>query len=288
MKYKDLYKENQFEEGEFPIRLKKIDSTSSEYVINSHWHEEFEILRVLSGELSLFVNNDLYKLKTGDIAFVNCTNVHRTEPKNCKYEYIDIDLQIMRTKLGSIYQKYFMPMQSCKLSAIPVLPSGKSATSAAINNLFTILSEKKDFYELNLLSSLYGIFELMFKNNYICETTVSRKEIKQSAVVSNLMHWIEDKYTDTITLTILAEKAQLNKNYICKIFKESTGKTPIEYVNEIRIKNVCKELETGKKSIAQIASDNGYKDMSYFCKVFKKHTGITAKKYISQLGMDIE
>ena len=89
-------------------------------------------------------------------------------------------------------------------------------------------------------------------------------------------------------LTILAEKAQLNKNYICKIFKESTGKTPIEYVNEIRIKNVCKELETGKKSIAQIASDNGYKDMSYFCKVFKKHTGITAKKYISQLGMDIE
>lgn len=241
------------------------------------------MVHVISGELNLYINNTLIILKSGDVALINCRNIHRTEPKNCTYEYINFDLQIFKNKFSTIYSTHMEPLQKGTISTVSIIPPEYRQINSAVKQLFTTLSLHDKFYELSTFTLLFVIFNSLFKANLIQESTITNKEIKQSAVVSNLMRWIEEKYTDDITLTILAEKAHLNKNYICKIFKESTGKTPIEYVNEIRIKNVCDELKKGKKSITTTALDNGYNDMSYFCKVFKKYMGITAKKYEMQL-----
>lgn len=283
MKYKDLYIEKQYPENEMPIQLVRLNSKSSDYYISPHWHDDFEMVHVISGELNLYINNTLIILKSGDVALINCRNIHRTEPKNCTYEYINFDLQIFKNKFSAIYATHMEPLQKGTISTVSIIPPEYRQINSAVKQLFTTLSLHDKFYELSTFTSLFVIFDSLFKANLIQESTITNKEIKQSVVVSNLMRWIEEKYTDDITLTILAEKAHLNKNYICKIFKESTGKTPIEYVNEIRIKNVCDELKKGKKSITTTALDNGYNDMSYFCKVFKKYMGITAKKYEMQL-----
>ena len=46
---------------------------------------------------------------------------------------------------------------------------------------------------------------------------------------------------------------------------------------------MCQEIKCNKKTITQIATDNGFNDISYFCKVFKKQNGVTAKNLAKQI-----
>ena len=99
-----------------------------------------------------------------------------------------------------------------------------------------------------------------------------------------MINWIDNDYKEHITLDLLSKKSGLSPNYICRIFKEYTSKSPIEYVNAVRIENVCRDILLGEKNITEAAMENGFNDISYFCKVFKKHKGISAKEYLQKLN----
>ena len=129
------------------------------------------------------------------------------------------------------------------------------------------------------MSKLYLLLEALYTEDFIIENPIPKNLLKQSSIVGELVWWIDEHYKENITLSSLAASVNLSQSYLCKIFKEYTGKTPIEYVNSIRIDNICAEISEGEKNITAIALNNGYNDISYFCKVFKKFMGVSAKKY---------
>ena len=93
-----------------------------------------------------------------------------------------------------------------------------------------------------------------------------------------LLDYIEKNYSEPISLETLEKISGFNKKYLCRVFKEYTSKTPIEYINELRIESACRMLEENR-SITASAYDCGFNDLSYFCKVFKKHKGMPPRKY---------
>ena len=54
----------------FPLEYYHVNENHSQYVMPLHWHSEFEVLRVLSGRLALYLNNEVYDLRSGDIIFI--------------------------------------------------------------------------------------------------------------------------------------------------------------------------------------------------------------------------
>ena len=64
----------------FPIEYHFINQNHFRYVMQLHWHKEFEIIRVLAGELRVFLNNSEYIARTGDIVFIGGHVLHRAEP----------------------------------------------------------------------------------------------------------------------------------------------------------------------------------------------------------------
>ena len=90
---------------------------------------------------------------------------------------------------------------------------------------------------------------------------------------------IEADFDEDITLTELAELAGLNEKYLCRIFKDYTEKTIIEYIHEIRIENACYEMSVTGNNITRAAFDSGFNDLSYFSKTFKKLKGISPTEY---------
>ncbi len=83
-----------------------------------------------------------------------------------------------------------------------------------------------------------------------------------------------------ITMKSLELKFQYNTDYIRRIFKNEYGKTPIEYLNDLRL-NQAKELLRNMPiyTIYQIAEICGFTDALYFSRFFKKHTKISPKSY---------
>ncbi len=265
---------------DFPIQLYCVDNTHTEYVMPLHWHKELEIIRVVSGSLELYVNNVQYTLTDGDTAFVNCKHLHRGEPRNCKYECIVCDLAMMVKRSSEVYSSYINPIIMGDFTVEPIVKNDTSKLYHSINNLFDILENVPKFYELSTMSELFSIFEQLYKRNMIKQTNPSKKTFSQANMIADLVSWIDENHSEHITLELLAKKSGLTPNYLCRIFKEYTSKTPIEYVNSVRIDNICHDIKWGQKSITEAAIDNGYNDISYFCKVFKKHKGVPAKKYL--------
>lgn len=281
----DAYNENeQRGKPDFPIQLYRVDRKHSRYIMPVHWQKELEIIRIVSGKLNLYVNNALYPLSAGDIAFVNCRFLHRAEPANCVYECILCDLEMMVKKSSPLYQSYIYPIMLSRMVITPVIHPDRSALYADINALFDILEGEAPYYELGTMGKLFTIVERLYADDKISHRVISKKAVSKANVIAETINWIDANYKEHITLQLLSEKSGLTPNYICRIFKEYTAKTPIEYVNSVRIENVCRDIVLGGKNITEAAIDNGYNDISYFCKVFKKHKGVSAKEYLERIN----
>ena len=74
---------------DFPFELYKLyDPSQPRYEMAMHWHNSVEIIRVLSGELYVTLDNRKYAGVPGDIFFVNSETAHSALPKDCTYECV--------------------------------------------------------------------------------------------------------------------------------------------------------------------------------------------------------
>jgi two-component system response regulator YesN len=84
---------------------------------------------------------------------------------------------------------------------------------------------------------------------------------------------------DELSLTYIAEKLYMNKNYISEVFKQKTGMSITQYLTRIKMERAKVLIADGKLKIYEISDMLGYKDVEYFSKVFKKYTGMSPTQF---------
>ncbi|MDD9268164.1 response regulator [Paenibacillus sp. GCM10023248] len=93
------------------------------------------------------------------------------------------------------------------------------------------------------------------------------------------MIYIEQHYTEAITLNRVAEHLYLNPSYFSKIFHERTGETFSKYIIRLRMNKAKELLKDSTLRIYQVADQVGYQDFRHFVKLFKEHEGMTPAQY---------
>ena len=92
--------------------------------------------------------------------------------------------------------------------------------------------------------------------------------------------FIEDNYKNDIAVLDVAKFVGVSESFVYRIFKEHDGKTPNEYLRQVRVHEAQKLLLSEKKmQISDVSTACGFTDVAYFCKVFKSETGSSPKKY---------
>ena len=91
--------------------------------------------------------------------------------------------------------------------------------------------------------------------------------------------FMEESFSSHITLSDIAAKAALSPNFFHTVFKDSTKKTPAEYLLNIRLTNAKNMLVNTDFPLSDIAVSCGFESQAYFCYVFKKYMNTTPKKY---------
>lgn len=91
--------------------------------------------------------------------------------------------------------------------------------------------------------------------------------------------YIKEHYAEPITLDILAHHLQLNKSYLCTIFKKATKDSFCTFTNKVRIEESKKLLRHTTQSMTDIALAVGFSSSSYFNTTFKKIEGKTPLEY---------
>ena len=143
-----------------------------------------------------------------------------------------------------------------------------------------------DFDNMNkfiFVSYIFAFFgELDAHNFYQNPSEDSMHYLRLSDSIKPALSYIENHYSENISLDDLARTAGFNKRYFCKIFKSLTTKTPIEYLNLYRI-NIAKKmlLDNSTISVSEVAYACGYNDSAYFIRIFKKTLNTTPAKFQS-------
>ena len=91
--------------------------------------------------------------------------------------------------------------------------------------------------------------------------------------------YIDNHPNTKFSLEVLAEMSGLSRNFFCKLFKEITGNTPLEYVTETRIKLAKNLLTTSTLNIEEISSRSGFENVTYFYRIFKRNTDMTPNTF---------
>lgn len=273
MKYADYIERKRHGSPAFPIQYYDVDRRHPQYVMVPHWHKEFELIRVLDGAFPVNLNGAEHRLSAGQILPVAPGCLHGGEPQDCHYECIVLDLNMLRRGRKDGLERYFAPLIAGQVALADTTLNGHAATIG--HELFGGMREQKTDYELQVYSLLFALFFEVYGQGGV---EVSAHD-SQAKTVTALLDWIEENFAEPITLETLSQMAGLSRKYLCRIFKEYTGKTVVDYINELRVDNACHEIAVKGFSITQAAYDSGFNDLSYFCKVFKHYKGVTPRTY---------
>jgi len=276
MNYLELIEKKSHGTPNFPIEYYYIDKSHPRYVMNAHWHKEFEIVRVLEGGLCVHINNAKYDLERGEAIFAEGGCLISAYPENCIYECIVFDAAMLKRLQMSDSEKYFFDGLSSKFSFKNFFDKSDEEILFAIDSLFKSLSEPRELFELEVTGLLYKIFSEMQKCGYVTKKSASPSD-KRLKTVTTLIDRVDANITEPISLSELSAATGLCEKYLCRIFKLYTSKTLTEYVNERRIEKACTEMAT--HSITEAAFASGFNDLSYFCKLFKRYKGLSPSEY---------
>lgn len=128
------------------------------------------------------------------------------------------------------------------------------------------------------LDEMDGLLEREFER-YGAET-IKRQEY--SASVRGAVHYMEEHYAESITLSDVSNYVSLSAEYLSRIFREETGIKFVVYLNNLRLKHALQLLETTNLKVYEVAERVGYSNLSYFSTVFKKNFGQNPFDYKNQ------
>ena len=106
-----------------------------------------------------------------------------------------------------------------------------------------------------------------------------------SSVIKSAVSYIDDHFSEDITLESIASHVHLSNIYFHNVFKSAVGKTPHRYLLEKRLSHAKKQLAISNCSFSEIASMCGFQSQSYFNYVFKREFGITPKQYRFEISL---
>jgi len=97
--------------------------------------------------------------------------------------------------------------------------------------------------------------------------------------VRDALLFIHFHFAEKITLDDVAKAVNLNRNYLCRLFKQETGGHMFGYINDLRMKKAAALIEAGDTYVRGVASAVGIDDQFYFARVFKKYHKVPPSEY---------
>ena len=106
--------------------------------------------------------------------------------------------------------------------------------------------------------------------------------------VFDVYQYLNEHYTEKITLDNLSFIFGTNKTTLCKSFKEKYGTTVVEFINGLRISRARELLGKSEMSVTEISEALGFSSVHYFCRIFKSKVGRSPKEYAENLRKNKE
>lgn len=264
-----------------PFSTYHIENAGRSFQIPVHWHDEFEIIYVRSGFLTVSISGESYIGKTGDAFVVSPGNLHLMGSQTGTVDYYTFLFPLKYISFRTddmLDEKLLEPLNSGHLM---ICPRVKDTAKELCEQLIEIYEAKKDESESKITTQvrtkiilLQFIFE-MWKKGFVIENDTSGRNTVEKEMVS----YIQQNFTGKISLREFGEQFHLSEKYISRYFKEHFHITLSQYVTYLRLEHAKQLLQDTDIPVTDVAMQSGYQNVSYFIRSFQKAYAVSPLKY---------
>lgn len=227
---------------------------------------------VLEGEGSLTYDGRQYSLKLGDCVFTDCRKTYSHSTSDCLWSLSWC--HFYAPFMPAIYEKYK------ERGGLPVFhPEKPDAFQKIFVQLYELAASSDYIRDMRINESLSALLTLLMQESWNPDhVAVSKKRMELAAVKA----YMDEHYTQKLTLDDLEAQFFINKYYLLKIFKETYGMTISSYLISKRITRAKQLLRFTQMTIDEVGCAVGMDGAGYFSRMFKKAEGISPKEYRKQ------
>lgn len=244
--------------------------------VSAHWHYAIELIYIRRGCIDLKVGRKVLHMPEDSLALVNSKDIHSL---TCSTENESLLLQIPDTFIS----RYIPEWNALRFE----IPHGSLSDieQTKLQRIKETLQQMYIIYDIapeggNLrFASL--TFELLFQLYHSFRTASPIPPKQQIASLNRLdavLRYMNEHYTEPITLQALADAAGLQPEYFCRFFKKTMGLTCFQYLSEIRLSHIYQDLKHTDTPLYQLLEQHGFTNYKLFRKVFYQKFGTTPSK----------
>ncbi|MCX7841778.1 MAG: AraC family transcriptional regulator [Clostridia bacterium] len=252
-----------------------------------HWHNYLEISYVKQGKGRYYIENKTYDIQEGDIVVINNIEPHYMEvlpPDRMLQPVVMFDPKLVWSNEGQLFDFQYLKPFFDRSSNFSNKIDSKSDIGKKIFQLLAEIEEEYTRqpvgYKLMIKAKLLHIITYLIRHFQDSEKQLESISSKSSKLkkLESVFEYINLNYSRRITLEDLSSLVFMSPNYFCSFFKDSTGFTPVEYLNKIRISKAVEYLKTTDKGVYDISLNCGFSNLANFNKMFKRFTGLTPSR----------
>jgi len=240
-----------------------------------HWHERYEICRVLSGECKFLIDGQLFTAGVGDIICIKEQIVHQfiIQSDNTQIRIFQFPHQMLISACDT--HLVLKPhITSCEIGKIEELGEN-------LDRLFAMIEREgytESMYQNPFVRHIATAVYLLLERHFAVPANSQPYVMKERKLFFEVAEFINGHYKEDINITRIAEAMFVSRAKISALFKKYSGESINDYINKLRIEE-AKFLILSGKPITASALECGFQSIRSFNDVFKEYVGVSPREY---------
>lgn len=248
---------------------------------DSHWHyhPELELVFFAKGKGMKFIGDDISLYNEGDLFLIGENLPHTF------VSYEEESTPMVEAFCIQFPKELFLPFVECN-ALNKMFREAKRGISFPSRS--EVLEEKiRQIVDNKGIQALVLLFEILEILQQASETTsiIKHDYLQHSAIIDTstrirtAIDFINNNYQNHIALQEIADKCHFSPNAFCRWFKQNMGLTFVDYLNKVRLTNVCQLLISTDFSVGQIAIQTGFENISTLNRLFQQKLKTSPSAY---------
>ena len=257
---------------------------SHKFGFHWHYHPEFEITYVVNGNGTRLVGDSSHDFENHDLIFVGSNLPHTwishddfgIEGKEMEVIVLQFSGQIIENRAREIVELGNIG------KLLEASGRGLNFPKEVREEAGGILKQMPEQTGLKRYNLLLEILDLLGSSTFSplsSEYYAPNYSQTNETRIGKVFEHIHDHYHQPLSIGVLADVASMNEAAFCRFFKKTTGKSAINYINDLRIGKACNLLNDADLSIGDVAFQSGFNNLTHFNRTFLKMKGTTPSRF---------
>ncbi|MBD5082747.1 MAG: helix-turn-helix transcriptional regulator [Clostridiales bacterium] len=244
----------------YPIAIGEFYCNKDYSVERTTNYDSILAIYILDGSITLQQEGTVLTAYRNELLLVDCYKTHKYfADANAHTVWVHFD--------GNNSRQWFEEIKLKKGQKIKC----NRQTADCISNMIKYIKLNQNEYDIS--NEIYALLCSISKGNELTN------ENKKTDFIEKSKAFILSNYDKNISVNDIAYKALMSASFFSKVFKETTGFSPYDYLLAVRLDKAKELLQQTDDSVQNIAFKTGFNSTSNFIYFFKKQTGISPLKF---------